>query len=71
MRRNGAQNRGRLGHYEFGGLGNEERDGKIFLIKKFWEMKTMKCDVKDRLDRTNRTLVTEKEETNAFEDIAI
>lgn len=47
------------------------RDGKIFLIKKFLEMKTIKCDVKDMLDRTNRTLVTEEEETNAFQDIAI
>lgn len=34
-------------------------------------MKTIKCDVKDTLDRTNRTLVTEEEETNAFQDIAI
>lgn len=34
-------------------------------------MKTTKCDVKDMLDRTNRTLVTEEEGTNAFQDIAI
>ena len=34
-------------------------------------MKTMKCDMKDMLARTNSRLATAEEKTNAFQDIAI